>query len=207
VQISGSVAVAAVNVAGQRGKEMQFRTIIAVLCGLFITTHAFADRTCDNGSLAGSYSFRVQGENLGLLDASNVFHPFASPEPFAGVGQYMFDGNGGFTRTDYNVGLGTPAFPPSPVNDQGFRTGVSGTYSISEDCTGTITIGLLTTGTQIVLAISVVEYGQSVFGVIKTEHATTFAAANNTSDLACTAGCNVAVNLPFEAQTNSRRRR
>ena len=100
----------------------------AALSCLFITSHAFADGTCDNHSLAGSYSFRVEGANLGLLDSSSVFHPFKSPEPFAGVGQYMFDGEGGFTRTDYNVGLGTPAFPPSPVNDQGFRTGVTGTF-------------------------------------------------------------------------------
>ena len=83
---------------------------------------------------------------------------------------------------------------------------MTGTYSISEDCTGTITVGLATTGTQIVLAISVVDYGQTVFGVIKTEHASTFSAANNTSDLSCTAGCDVAVNLSLKAQFNSRRR-
>ena len=84
---------------------------------------------------------------------------------------------------------------------------MTGTYSVSEDCTGTITVGLVTTGTEIVLAISLVDYGQSVFGVIKSEHATTFAAANNTSDLTCASGCNVAVNLSFEARFNSRRRR
>jgi hypothetical protein len=189
-----------------RGDELTTTAFAALSC-LFITSHAFADGGCDNGSLAGSYSFRVEGANLGLLDSSNVFHPFKSPEPFAGVGQYMFDGEGGFTRTDYNVGLGTPAFPPSPVNDQGFRTGVTGTYSVSEDCTGTITIGVPTAGTEIVLAISLVDFGQSVFGVIKSEHATTFAVANNTSDLTCTSGCDVAVNLTFEARFNSRRRR
>lgn len=84
---------------------------------------------------------------------------------------------------------------------------MTGTYSVSQDCTGTIIVGLATTGTQIVLAISLVDYGQAVFGVIKTEHTTAFAAANNTSDLPCTTGCNVAVNLSFEARFNSTRRR
>ncbi|WP_428485008.1 hypothetical protein [Rhodopila sp.] len=188
-------------------KKMKTRAGFAALSLLFAAGHSFAAGTCDNNSLKGSYSFRVQGANLGLLDSANVFHPFTSPEPFAGIGQYMFDGEGSFTRTDYNVGLGTPAFPPSPVNDQGFRTGVTGTYSVSQDCTGTIVVGLLTTGTQIVLAVSVVDYGQAVFGVIKTEHASAFSSANNTSDLACTGGCDVAVNLSFEAQFNSTRRR
>jgi hypothetical protein len=186
---------------------MKLTAVFVALSCLLITSRALAERTCDDGSLTGSYSFRVEGANLGLLDSSNVFHPFKSPEPFAGVGQYMFDGDGNFTRTDYNTGLGTPAFPPSPVNEQGFRTGVTGTYSVSEDCTGTITIGSATAGTQIVLATSLVDYGQAVFGVIKTEHATAFAAANNTSDLPCTMGCNVAVNLSFEARFNSTRRR
>jgi hypothetical protein len=186
---------------------MKLTGAFVVLSCLLVSSQAFADGTCDNSSLSGSYSFRVEGANLGLLDSSDVFHPFKSPEPFSGVGQYMFDGDGNFTRTDYNTGLGTPTFPPSPVNDQGFRTGVTGTYSVSPDCTGTIIVGLATTGTQIVLAISLVDYGQTVFGVIKSEHTTAFAAANNTSDLPCTTGCNVAVNLSLEARFNSTRRR
>jgi hypothetical protein len=162
---------------------------------------------CDSSSLSGSYAFRVAGENLGLLDSSNALHAFQRPEQFAGVGEYTFDGNGGFTRTDWNTGLGTPAFPPSPVNDEGFRTGVTGTYTVSEDCTGTITVGLATVGTQIILAIALVNYGDGFYGVIKSERATAFSAANNTSDLSCTSGCDVAVDLRVEAQKNSTRRR
>jgi hypothetical protein len=180
---------------------------IAMAVGFTCIAHAaLAARSCDVGSLSGSYVFRVAGANLGLLDAANTLHPFTSPEPFGGVGEYTFDGNGGFTRIDWNTGLGTPAFPPSPVNDEGFRTGVTGSYTVSDDCTGTITVGLATTGTQVVLAIALVDYGQGFYGVIKTEHASTFAAANNTSDLTCTSGCDVAVDLRVEGQMNARRR-
>ncbi len=107
--------------------------LVAMLAVVVTGTPAMAAGTCDGSSLVGSYAFHTEGANLGLLDASGAFHPFKEPEPFAGVGEYTFDGNGNFTRVDYNTGLGTPAFPPSPVNDQGFRTGVVGTYSVGED--------------------------------------------------------------------------
>ena len=131
---------------------MSLRTLptMALLAVAVTGTPAIAAGACDNSSLAGSYAFHAEGQNLGLLDPSNAFHPFKAPEPFAGVGEYMFDGNGNFTRVDYNTGLGTPAFPPSPVNDEGFRTGVTGTYSVSEDCTATFTVGLAAT-TQVIL--------------------------------------------------------
>lgn len=183
---------------------MRWRTLptMALLAVAVSGTPAIAAGACDNSSLAGSYAFHAEGQNLGLLDSSNAFHPFKAPEPFAGVGEYMFDGNGSFTRLDYNTGLGTPAFPPSPVNDEGFRTGVTGTYSVSEDCTATFTVGLAAT-TQVILAVALVDYGQRAFGIIKSEHVTSFSPANNTSDLQCDAGCNVAVQLTTEIVHNS----
>jgi hypothetical protein len=180
---------------------MSLRTLPTMALLAVIGTPAMAAGVCDNSSLAGSYAFHAEGQNLGLLDSSNAFHPFKEPEPFAGV-----DGNGSFTRLDYNTGLGTPAFPPSPVNDEGFRTGVTGTYSVSEDCTATFTVGLAAT-TQVILAVALVDYGQRAFGTIKSEHATSFSPANNTSDLQCDAGCNVAVQLTTEIVHNSTRRR
>jgi hypothetical protein len=42
---------------------------------------------------------------------------------------------------------------------------------------------------------AVLDDGQGCYGVIKTEHATTFSASNNTSDLSYTSACNVAVDL------------
>jgi hypothetical protein len=181
--------------------------VAVILSSIMILSGGTSYAGCDTSSLSGSYAFRVAGENLGLLDSSNAIHAFQRPEQFAGVGEYTFDGNGGFTRIDWNTGLGTPAFPPSPVNDEGFRTGVTGTYTVSEDCTGTITVGLATVGTQIILAIALVNYGEGFYGVIKSEHAATFSAANNTSDLSCASGCEVAVDLRVEAQKNSARRR
>ena len=46
------------------------------------------------------------------------------PQPLSSVGQYTFDGQGNFTRVDFNVGNGVPVNNAStPVNDSGFRTG------------------------------------------------------------------------------------
>lgn len=146
------------------------------------------------------------GQNLGLLDASGAFHPFKMPAPFAAVGEYTFDGNGSFTRVDYNVALGTPAFPPTSVNDQGFRTGVTGTYSVSEDCTATFTVALAATS-QVVLAVALVDYGERAFATIKSEQVSSYSPVANTSDLACDAGCNVAVQFTEEVVRNTTRRR
>jgi hypothetical protein len=186
---------------------MQMRLYFVAMLAVVVTgTPAIAAGTCEQSSLVGSYAFHTEGANLGLLDASGAFHPFKEPEPFAGVGEYTFDGNGNFTRVDYNTGLGSPAFPPSPVNDQGFRTGVVGTYSVGEDCTATFIIQLSATQ-QIILAVALVSYGQEGFGTIKSEHVGSFSPANNTSDLPCDSGCNVAVQLTHEFVQNLPRRR
>jgi hypothetical protein len=120
----------------------------------------------------------------------------------------VFDGNGTFTRIDYNTGLGTATFPPSPVNDEGFRTNVSGTYSVSEDCTATFTVGYSATA-QIILAVALVDYGQRAFATMKSEHLSAFpsAGAVNTSDLSCDSGCNLGVYFTAEIVRNSTRAR
>jgi len=187
---------------------MSLRTLptMALLAVAVTAAPAIAAGVCDSSSLEGSYAFRVAGENLGLLDASGAFHPFKMPAPFAAVGEYTFDGNGSFTRVDYNVALGTPAFPPTSVNDQGFRTGVTGTYSVSEDCTATFTVALAATS-QVVLAVALVDYGERAFATIKSEQVSSYSPVANTSDLPCDAGCNVAVQFTEEVVRNSNRRR
>jgi hypothetical protein len=189
-------------------KKMSLLTLptVALLVVAVTGTPAIAGGSCDNSSLVGSYAFHVQGANLGLLDASNTLHLFKEPEPFAGVGEYTFDGNGGFTRVDYNVGLGIAAFPPTTVNDQDFRTSVTGTYSVSADCTATFTVALAA-GSQVVLAVALVDYGARAFLTFKSETVSSFSPVNNTSDFSCDAGCNVAAQFTGEIDHNSTHRR
>jgi hypothetical protein len=181
-------------------------SLIIAAAGIAIATPALAGGVCENGSLNGSYAFQVQGQNLGIFDSSGVLHPYNQPEAFGAVGEYMFDGNGGFTRIDYNTVLGAVGFPSTALNDQGFRTGISGTYSVSEDCTASFTVGL-TTGTQVILAGALVDYGETVLIVIKSEHVASVPAASNTSDLTCDSGCDLAVQLVGQINRNSVRRR
>ena len=166
---------------------------ILLLSGLLIGASSAAGAHCDNGSLRGQYAFNVQGMNLGVFDTAGILHPFASPAPFAGVGQYVFDGQGGFTRIDYNENNGAAAFPPSPVNDEGFRTGVSGTYSVDQDCTGTINVNL--GSTEVVLAVTIVDYGKEAYAVIKSEHVGSYSAAALPTGTTCDSGCYLGVNL------------
>ena len=68
---------------------------LVLLSGVLLAaaaTNAFAD--CDNSSLNGTYAFRAQGATTGVIDASGILHPFASPQLLNSVGQISFDGNG-----------------------------------------------------------------------------------------------------------------
>ena len=107
-----------------------FKAIIAFSGLLICSAEAHADRSCDNSSLQGQYAFRAQGATVGVLNSSGVLHPFASPQLLNAVGQFMFDGEGSFTRVDFPMGNGVPQTAGATLNDEGFRTGQSGTYSV-----------------------------------------------------------------------------
>ena len=147
---------------------------------------------CDNSSLSGVYPFVASGLTVGIYDSSNVLHPLTPPQPLSSVGQYTFDGQGNFTRIDYNVGNGVPANNAStPVNESGFRTGQTGTYSIAEDCTGTISLAV--NGAMIQLQVVVVDFGESARAIVASEHVPGF--ANPPPGTDCSAGCNEGVNI------------
>jgi hypothetical protein len=88
---------------------------------LSITPPAKAgDKGCSTAALRGTFSRH---------DTGTVLAPAAAAGPFALVGTFTFDGNGGVTGAatssqNGNIGQGTQ----------------TGTYTVNSDCTGTITV-------------------------------------------------------------------
>ena len=115
--------------------------VMIAISGLLIySAEAYADPMCDNGSLQGNYALRAQGEVLGTLDATGL-HPFAAPQPINSIAQVTFFGNGTLTREDFTVANGAPQVAQPPNNGpDGFRINQTGTYSINDDCTGTMQV-------------------------------------------------------------------
>jgi hypothetical protein len=91
---------------------------------------AFAQ--CTTAILQGDYTFTVHGQSLSA-DGST------STGLIDGVGYITFDGNGNATQEDFVVKNGTEV-PGVPQN--GFHTGETGTYTINDNCTGTLNITL-----------------------------------------------------------------
>jgi hypothetical protein len=91
-------------------------------------------QSCSNSTIQGDYTFEVHGETLSS-DGSTVIGEID------GVGVITFDGQGNLSQEDYVVRNGTEA-PGGPPNPSGFHTGETGTYTINEDCTGSVNITL-----------------------------------------------------------------
>lgn len=168
---------------------------------------AQAESPCSNRSLQGQYAFNVQGANVGVYDATGSLHPFAAPLLVTGVGQFTFDGNGSFTRIDYNMGNGVPSInAATPLTANGFRTGQTGQYAIAPDCTGTL--HLTVPGVrQIVIALALVRSGERVFGVVAAEHAFSLPAAILPPNVSCMAGCDLGDNILLKLTRNAKRDR
>ena len=192
----------------KRGNMTRIQNATIALLGiLFGASSAHAIDTCDASALQGQYAFKVQGENVGVLDSGGVVHPFASPLKVTAVGQFSFDGIGTFTRTDFNVSNGAPTITATtPLTSNGFRTGQTGTYTIDEDCTGNIILEV-PGGRVIHIAIAVVEYEQGAYGVVEAEHAPSLPAALVPSGLTCDAGCDLGDNILLDLTRNRSHRR
>jgi hypothetical protein len=159
---------------------------------------------CDNSSLNGVYPFTASGYTVGIYDSSGTLQYLDPPQPLSSVGQYTFDGQGSFTRVDYNVGNGVPVNNSStPVNDAGFRTGQTGTYTIADDCTGSISLNA--NGAMIELQVVVIDYGLSARAIVASEHVPGF--ANPPAGTSCTGGCNEGVNILVDLKKDVYRQR
>lgn len=99
-----------------------FVIVFAMLFGTVATASA-QDHRCTNPGLTGAW---------GYTETGTVVPPAASGQPpvlAVAVGRYDFDAAGGFTGTQYSSAAGTVS-EDSKV----------GTYELSPDCTGTLTI-------------------------------------------------------------------
>jgi hypothetical protein len=183
---------------------MSRRKIVTLGCIASILGAGTSHANCDNSSLNGVYPFTVSGFTMGIYDGSGVLHYLNPMQPISSVGQYTFDGQGNFTRVDFNVGNGVPVNNSStPVNAAGFRTGQVGTYSISDDCTGQLMLNA--NGAMIAIQLVVVDYGQSARGIVASEHVPGF--PNPPDGTSCTGGCDEGVNILVELKKDVYSRR
>src|ERR1700722_1040578 len=187
-------------------KQMHFmlnvRTV-ALACAVLMTGVTQSYANCDNGSLSGVYPFVANGFTVGIYDSSGVLQRLTPPQPLSSVGQFTFDGQGTFTRVDFNVGNGVPANNAStPVNESGFRIGQTGTYSISEDCTGRLALSV--SGALIQYQLVVVDFGESARAIIASEHVPGF--PNPPPGTDCSAGCDEGVNILVDLKKDVYRR-
>jgi hypothetical protein len=121
-----------------------------VICALAVATAAVAEedgarRGCSNATLRGQYGFTISG--------SRPSGPPPAPlEAMIGIAITTFDGRGNLTQVD-NIHGGISGLNPD-------RPG-TGTYTIKEDCTGTMT--LINQGAPpLELRIVVVDKGREV---------------------------------------------
>ena len=101
--------------------------LIAIAGAVLVVSGAWAQNSgggCWNGTLSGSYAFRVSGE---------VFTPGGVVNR-DGVAMTHFDGSGGLTQVDWVVANGVPV--PGPQNKYGFHDMETGSYTVNPDCTG-----------------------------------------------------------------------
>jgi hypothetical protein len=153
---------------------------------------------CSNATLKGPFGFIGHGEILGLIGADGKVHPYASTSILDDVALVTFDGNGGFTRTDFGVigGLpkgGQPTFNPNQ----------NGTYTVNPDCTGTMKIvytagGAVPAGVETDLNIVVAADGTLIESVVY--RAVTVAGASMDGQAVCPPNCEQGVQESFEGK-------
>src|SRR5215472_14032232 len=129
---------------------------------------------CVDATLQGDYAFTLHGESLGVLvpqtGAPPKLAPFASPLPADGVAMTHFDGHGNLTQVDFVMRNGTSAATPgTPLTANGFRSGETGSYEVSPDCTGTFKIKFGDT-TEIDVAFVIGNHGQEIRTVVTSQH-------------------------------------
>ncbi|MFM0728812.1 hypothetical protein PQQ53_34710 [Paraburkholderia strydomiana] len=153
---------------------------------------------CSNATLKGPFGFIGHGEILGLIGADGKVHPYASTSILDDVALVTFDGNGGFTRTDFGVigGLpkgGQPTFNPNQ----------NGTYTVNPDCTGTMKIvytagGAVPAGVETDLNIVVAADGTLIESVVY--RAVTVAGASMDGQAVCPPNCEQGVQESFKGK-------
>jgi hypothetical protein len=94
--------------------------LLSTLAVMSIATNAQAQPSCSNATLNGSFGFT----NTGTV----ITPPLGL---FAGVGRQTFDGKGN-----------TEATATVSVNGEIYQAGITGTYRVNPDCTGSMTLSI-----------------------------------------------------------------
>ncbi|MFL9993541.1 hypothetical protein PQR34_02925 [Paraburkholderia sediminicola] len=164
-------------------------TAVALLA---LSGAAQAAGLCSNATLRGPYGFSAHGEVLGLLDASNTLHPFATPAILDDVSIFTFDGAGHFARTDFGNISGVPK-----GGQTAFNPNQSGTYTLNSDCTGSMNL-VYSSGVVLGLEFVVDDDGSAVRAIISTE---TVPSAGPTPDnTTCPPSCAEGVQVSLEGK-------
>jgi hypothetical protein len=106
---------------------------------------------CRESTLRGEYGFSING--------TRPSGPNGPIEQMIGVALTTFDGEGNLTQTD-NIHGSISGYPASAVDRPG-----TGTYTLKEDCTGTMTLNNVGAPT-ITLHIVVVKNGREIRTVV-----------------------------------------
>jgi len=102
---------------------------LVLLGGPRLNAQAGDDDGCSNATLKGDYAFTISGE---------ILHSDGTIDYRSGIAVRNFDGNGNITFIDFVASLRPGFVPPGGINlSPAFRTGLTGTYHVNPDCTGT----------------------------------------------------------------------
>jgi hypothetical protein len=109
-----------------------------------------AQAACDNSTINGSYGFHAHGFGANGMPEAPV--PAGGSLPGAIQGDITFDGNGNITHGTQKVSAGGTQITIS---------GITGTYNVNPDCSGTVT-RVFPQGFRIRWAIEVVNGGAEI---------------------------------------------
>jgi hypothetical protein len=84
---------------------------------------------CSDATLKGDYAFTISGQ---------ILHTDGTIDNRAGIAMRNFDGQGHISFIDFVASLTPGRIPPGGINlNPAFRTGLTGSYHVNADCTGT----------------------------------------------------------------------
>ncbi len=102
---------------------------LALLVSARLNAQADDNDGCSDATLKGDYAFTISGQ---------ILHTDGTIDNRAGIAMRNFDGHGNISFIDFVASLTPGRVPPGGINlNPAFRTGLTGTYHVNADCTGT----------------------------------------------------------------------
>jgi hypothetical protein len=102
---------------------------LALLGSPILKAQAADNDGCSDATLKGDYAFTISGQ---------ILHSDGTIDNRTGIAMRNFDGFGNISFIDFVTSLTPGRVPPGGINlNPTFRTGLTGTYHVNADCTGT----------------------------------------------------------------------